>query len=279
MEETRELFERKSDEFISLNSCGIQCFDYRDAKGLRERGRIDYHILYIAEGECHITIDGKTVSVNEGGFVLYRPNERQEYAFYKTHRSVSYYLHFSGRGCEEILKKLGLYGISVTNMGKSYAFEECFLRMQRERAMGLPSSEVICAGMLTELLGIAARAIELKGRGFAQNTQNRISEVCRMIYDSLETVTVASLAKACFLSHGRFSHLFKESMGTSPMRYITEQRIKRAGELLAETEFSVNEIGAMVGFTDQNYFSRMFRKCTGLSPLSYRKNYRMNALK
>ena len=94
-----------------------------------------------------------------------------------------------------------------------------------------------------------------------------------MIYENLETVTVSELAEACFLSQGRFSHLFKESIGVSPMRYITEQRIKRAGELLAETENSVSEIGALVGFDDQNYFSRMFRKYTGLSPLNYRKNY------
>ena len=278
MKKTRELYERESDEFLCLNSCGIQHFFERDAMGKREHGRIDYHFLYIAEGKCYVTLAEQTVLADEGSVILYRPNERQEYAFPRGTRSVSYYIHFSGRGCEEILRKLELYGVTVAKMGKSYAFEKCFLRMQRERAMGLIGSETICAGMLTQLLGIAARAIEMRKRGFATGVQNRITEVCRTVYENLRTVTVAELAESCFLSEGRFSHLFKESMGVSPMRYITEGRIKRAAELLAETELSVSAIGAAVGFANQNYFSRIFRKYIGTSPLKYRKLYSPRAV-
>ena len=273
MERQRDLYERTSEEYLNLNSCGIQHFFERDAMAKREFGRIDYHILYIAEGECHVTIDGVSECAGEGSFILYRPFEKQEYAFMSGVRTVSYYIHFSGRGCEELLHKLGLYGVTVGTMGKSYEFEKCFERMQRERAMGLIGADAICAGMLAELLGIAARGIEMKRRGFATSVQNRITEVCRMIYERLATVTVSELADACFLSEGRFSHLFKDSMGVSPMRYITEQRIRRAGALLAETELTICDIGYEVGFSDQNYFSRIFRKYTGTSPLNYRKLY------
>jgi YesN/AraC family two-component response regulator len=47
-------------------------------------------------------------------------------------------------------------------------------------------------------------------------------------------------------------------------------RIDRAKELLATTDMSIREIAEAVGYADQNYFSRMFRKFTGLSPSSYK---------
>lgn len=53
-------------------------------------------------------------------------------------------------------------------------------------------------------------------------------------------------------------------------KYINSKRIEHAKELLVTTELSVKEIAGMVGVLDDNYFSRLFRKTVGISPLEFR---------
>jgi AraC family transcriptional regulator of arabinose operon len=68
----------------------------------------------------------------------------------------------------------------------------------------------------------------------------------------------------------QFSDLFKRHYGTSPMAYFSELRMQRARELLSFTKMSVKEIAAELGFDDPLYFSRAFKKVSGMSPRDYR---------
>ena len=78
-------------------------------------------------------------------------------------------------------------------------------------------------------------------------------------------------ARAAGLSVPQFSHLFKQHTGTSPMTYFTELRIQQACEYLDNTGWSMKEIATRLGYDDPLYFSRAFKKCTGLSPRKFRE--------
>ena len=71
------------------------------------------------------------------------------------------------------------------------------------------------------------------------------------------------------------SHKFFE---TSIKDYIIEKRIEKAKHHLTTSQLSVSEIGDKVGFNDYNYFIRTFKKRTGYTPLSYRKNFPLKIL-
>ena len=60
-------------------------------------------------------------------------------------------------------------------------------------------------------------------------------------------------------------------MGKSPQAYLIEARVRRAEELLSDTSLPVSAIAEAVGVKSPYYFSRFFKKHTGLSPLDYRK--------
>ena len=77
----------------------------------------------------------------------------------------------------------------------------------------------------------------------------------------------------CFLSTGRFHHVFKDYTGMTPKEYINNIRISRAKELLVNTDMTMSEIAERTGFYDQNYFSRMFKKHTGSCPKNYIAQY------
>jgi AraC family transcriptional regulator len=67
-----------------------------------------------------------------------------------------------------------------------------------------------------------------------------------------------------------FARLFKQSMGLSPHRYVLEQRIARAKQLLHTPEMTVLEAGVRTGFGDQGHFTKVFRRFVGVTPTKFR---------
>lgn len=86
-----------------------------------------------------------------------------------------------------------------------------------------------------------------------------------------EEVTLDEVAAKVQLSPFYFSKLFKENLGQTFIDYLTQKRIKLAKDLLINTEKTFKEICFEVGYHDPNYFSRVFKKITGLTPSEFKK--------
>lgn len=67
------------------------------------------------------------------------------------------------------------------------------------------------------------------------------------------------------------SKLFKERLGVNYIDYLTDIRMTKAKRFLANPSLSMKEIAIEVGYRDPNYFSKVFKKLFGMSPLEYRK--------
>ena len=65
--------------------------------------------------------------------------------------------------------------------------------------------------------------------------------------------------------------LFKQELGTTFNSYLTEYRIKTAIKLMKKNEYKIYEISEMVGYKDSDYFTRIFKKVTGVTPKKYMK--------
>jgi AraC-like DNA-binding protein len=95
----------------------------------------------------------------------------------------------------------------------------------------------------------------------------RIAHVASFIRNNYHRrLTLTEMADKVNLSRWRLCHLFKESMGTSPERYLTKVRLEKARQLL-ETEFlTVKEVMNRVGMSDASYFARSFKSAYGVTP-------------
>lgn len=90
-----------------------------------------------------------------------------------------------------------------------------------------------------------------------------------------ENISLKSIAEAVNANQYYLSHIFKEEIGFSPMQYVTRRRIGEAQNLLINTQLSITEIAANVGYNNSNYFQNVFRKAVGLTPGNYRKKWKL----
>ena len=86
-------------------------------------------------------------------------------------------------------------------------------------------------------------------------------------------ITLADIGRMTFFSPVYCDTVFKKDMGVSIIDYLLSRRIAEAKKLLIEGTFSLSEIAKQTGFTDSNYFTRVFKKRTGYTPTEYKKIY------
>lgn len=103
-------------------------------------------------------------------------------------------------------------------------------------------------------------------------SDNTVLQVKTYIKEHLqEDMSRESLASMVYLNADYLSHLFKKETGYSLTNYIIEERIKKAKILLADRNMNVRDIAISCGFQNISYFSRQFKKSTGMTPREFRK--------
>ncbi|MFJ8088088.1 helix-turn-helix domain-containing protein [Lysinibacillus sp. NPDC095746] len=101
---------------------------------------------------------------------------------------------------------------------------------------------------------------------------DQMEQALQYIHENYATqLSVSKIAEEFGVERRRFAYLFEQHTGMTPSVYLTEYRIRRSKELLKYDDSPVAEIAECVGYVDCFYFSRVFKKCTGMSPTSYRK--------
>lgn len=255
-------------EYLHINTCGCDELYGFDTGSVRPNGRPDYHILYIAEGICFANVDGKNVEAPKGSVIIFLPYERQDYHFRGDIPSKSYYIHFDGSVCHELLDS---YTERIFYIGKNANIERLLDTMIDEFKLKLLSWESACQGQLLNIISLISRKINLILNNSNPTSNDKITDICNVMYSNSEKdITIPEYAQMCNLSESRFSHLFKKNTGVSPIQYILNIRIEKAKALLEHTDLPIAEISDMTGMQSQHYFSRIFKKYTNMSPSEYR---------
>lgn len=127
--------------------------------------------------------------------------------------------------------------------------------------------DVIADFALKELL---IRLMQTQARNLVEkNTlknQSRIGFVADFIKKNLhQKLSIDAIAKMAYVSKSNFFKMFKQELGLSPNEFIIKERIKKAKELLNQQN-SVSETAFSTGFSDTNYFIRVFKQMEGITP-------------
>lgn len=87
-------------------------------------------------------------------------------------------------------------------------------------------------------------------------------------------LTLADIAARASMSDRSLSRHFRRQTGTSPLRWVNRHRIRKAQQLLEETDQPVERVGELVGFDSPTSFRERFREVVGVSPQAYRRSFR-----
>jgi AraC-like DNA-binding protein len=88
-------------------------------------------------------------------------------------------------------------------------------------------------------------------------------------------LTLKQLAEKAQVSPNFFCKIFKDIVGTTPIDYSNQSRIRRAKKLLVETNITIKELSYMCGFENETYFFSLFKRLEGISPSRFRENQRL----
>ena len=160
----------------------------------------------------------------------------------------------------------------ISRCAKRYSIDKAALtRLYSSLSDSLPKKEEIDT-LLTPLCNMLELAY-IKSEDSAAADESQVSRITAYIKrNHNQNITLDDLCRHFSCSHSHLSHVFKKSIGKSFREYLTELRIEDAKALLLHSRLSVTEIALSVGFSDSNYFSNVFKKSVGISPLSFRKN-------
>ncbi|ULL16779.1 AraC family transcriptional regulator [Paenibacillus sp. H1-7] len=100
-----------------------------------------------------------------------------------------------------------------------------------------------------------------------------VIKALKLIHENYAVInSIEELSLSLGISKYKFSRLFHATCGMTAMQYLTKIRIEKAMELLRQTKLNLGEIARRTGYSDENYFNKVFRKSTGISPGKFRSS-------
>ena len=234
-------------------------------------------LFYVVDGKGEFNIQGQRFPVKANDFVIINPQVE--------HTELS----SPDEPLEYIV--LGIKGLSFSNLtpvsegGHPFSFfnlrdeQKDILRylnaMVQEATSQQMSYELVCHNLLEILL---IKILRHQHFDLEVGKQSKATKDISFIKHYLETyyhesIQLEDLASMTHLSRFYISHSFKKEIGMSPMEYLIDIRIKESKILLRTTNYSISQVADIVGFTTPTYFSKQFRKSTGISPTDYREQY------
>ena len=252
---------------LMVNCCGRThiIYPFTTYNGI---GRDDYYLMYLREGKLKTLIGDVECIATPGDFIIFPPHYKYKYTFAAGNSLVYYFVHFTGSEAERYLKKLfGDNFPCLLHAGDSDAAIDSFSRMFDAYGKDVEICDTVSAAELSNVLLSLMRANRL---GEKPSPLSRSISYMRASYT--EEIRIPELAAMEGLSVSRYNTVFKQIKGISPVQYITELRMQHACSLLTSTDLSVKKIGEMVGYSDNHFFSKIFKSRFGVSPKEYRSN-------
>lgn len=238
------------------------------------KGRIldGYYVVFITKGQG-VFESGRTPSgiVTEGTCFFLFPGVWHRYKPEVKIGWEEYWIGFKGSYADELMRK-GFFtaGQPFVEAGMNEPLLMLFQKILETVRLAPSGYHQVIAGMALQLLGWL-HSIREHRSNTGDPAGQLIGKAKFLLRESLEnSVNMEQVARTLPMGYSKFRKTFKQLTGQSPHQYLLNLRLEKAKELLASTHLTVNEIAFQTGFDSVFYFSKLFKKKNGVSPLQYR---------
>jgi AraC family transcriptional regulator, arabinose operon regulatory protein len=241
----------------------------------RPQGCKDWLLIHTLAGSGLHRFPGGEYRTHSGDITLYRPGTFQDYQIsLETKKWDVLFVHFLPK--PDWLSWLKWPEKSPGFM--ALTLEEPALHRRVARRLG--DMIRLDAGSLSRPQALSQNALEevllwcdsINPREAASQLDPRLRRGIDFLGEHMaEPFSEERLARAAGLSASRLRYLFRAQTGNSPRRFLEEQRLRRARDLLALSRQTIGEIAAELGFANPFYFTLRFKRQTGESPRAFRQ--------
>lgn len=194
--------------------------------------------------------------------------------------------HVRNGEAEEAIRMFGQY---LLRYGERHEIDDLMLKdievltvvrksaQVREEDIGLKMVDIFVTGDIQDIIHFSSaylrEIMEKMSSGAPQKKHYVVRRICARLEEHVELPwSINDLAKEYGFNPFYLSRLFKDETGLCFTDYLTGKRMAKAAALITDTNLSIGEIGLAVGYNDQNYFSRVFKKCNKMGPKEYRRS-------
>ncbi|WP_160677111.1 AraC family transcriptional regulator [Clostridium sp. C8-1-8] len=230
---------------------------------------------YTLSGCGEIRIKDKIYSLKKGdAFLVKIPDDHHYYLPESSEKWEFIYIHLYGEGsikeCDSLLNSYGnILRFSSNSSVIIYLWKIYWEAVNQNIKDGYQTSS-FAYNFIMELYRSKQN---LEDNTSKKHTQN-IDTVIGFIEDNYsKELTLDQLSEAAQMSKFHFNRTFNNLIGTTPWNYLTKIRLEKAVELMLREDSSIDIIAKKVGFSGENYFSKVFRKYLGTSPGRFREEH------
>lgn len=235
----------------------------------------NHELYYLIDGKTKYFVDDE-VYILEKGNLIFVPsntlhNSDSEDTLYNERICLAVPDNIFGNGYLPIFEELKKDKLIYIPREKIYMVEKLLDKIEKEHKKNGAYKDYLIRIYTLELLTLICRHRK-KHSDTSTPANKMIAQVSEYIRSNFNTsVTLSELSRTFSISESYLSRSFKKEIGIGIGEYITYLRITNAENLLIETELPIIEIAHQCGFHDSNYFSAVFKRFSGQSPLKYRK--------
>lgn len=221
--------------------------------------RQDFYYIYVLKGKMIMP----DCVLLPGDVMILEP----DYAYqYQSEGETSYlWVHYTGFDARSLTKSALPKPNMKQHIGIHKEIIDCFKKLFREFIINDEASKQLTICLLKEILSFTGRYA-----GADKNSGMPLLAIEYIHSHFREDLDIDALAKMEHMSCTAFRLAFKKHTGVSPNEYIISQRISAACHLLSQSNMSISAVAADVGYRDQYYFSRIFKRKVGMPPQKYR---------
>ncbi|WP_018612506.1 AraC family transcriptional regulator [Segetibacter koreensis] len=244
-------------------------FHYRE----RYEGAEQHILIYCLEGKGQAFINNATYTIEAGDFFIVPIGIPHKYQADENNPWTIYWIHFKGSIANSIVTSMvqkynGYKGFNLDNKNCIALFNEIYSQLER----GYSSDHLVYSNMC--LWHFIAGFIY--NSNYNADSNSHFKDSIDLAIDFLrknvnQLLTLQQISASVNLSPSHFSSIFKKKTGFTPIEYFNHLKVQQACQYLLFTSMRIKEISLELGIEDQYYFSRLFSKVMGISPIDYRE--------